>query len=176
MLILERKFAPKLKVNWIEHHMTWFCAYDVLCHYTHPASFIHVHTSSCPPWCIHEIHLVHIHAIGVPRTVVRAKLHKAWTPKLESVREPEVQSDGTVGNVGSVREAEHKVFLCVGLGKPRSIISLLLLKQLIIYVICIVALSGRSCLEPLLHYIIPCLDIWIPESYVDRIDHMLSPS
>jgi hypothetical protein len=34
--------------------MTWSCAYDVLCHYTHPASFIHVHTSSCPPWCIHE--------------------------------------------------------------------------------------------------------------------------
>jgi hypothetical protein len=29
-------------------------------------------------------------------------------------------------------------------GKPQSIISLLLSKQLIIYVICIVALSGRS--------------------------------
>lgn len=63
-----------------------------------------------------------------------------------------------------------------GQGKPRSIISLLLSKQLIIYVICIVALSGRSWLEPLLHYIIPWPDIWIPESYVDRIDSMLSPA
>jgi hypothetical protein len=62
------------------------------------------------------------------------------------------------------------------LSKPRSIISLLLLKQLIIYVICIVALSGRSYLEPLLHYIIPCPDIWIHESYVDRIIYMLSPA
>jgi hypothetical protein len=111
MLIPERKFAPNLKVNWIEHHMTWSCVYDVLCHYTHPASFIHVHTSSCPPWCIHEIYLVHIHAIGVPRIIVWAKLRKAWTPKLESVREPEVQSDGTVGNAGAVREAEPEAVL-----------------------------------------------------------------
>jgi hypothetical protein len=45
-------------------------------------------------------------------------------------------------------------------GKPRSIISLLPLKTInYIYVISIVALSGRSWLKTLLHNIIPCPDI-----------------
>jgi hypothetical protein len=34
------------------------------------------------------------------------KLHKAWTPKLESIREPEVQSDEAGEGVGIVLEAE----------------------------------------------------------------------
>jgi hypothetical protein len=29
VLIPERKFAPKVEVIWIEHHITWFCAYVV---------------------------------------------------------------------------------------------------------------------------------------------------
>jgi hypothetical protein len=40
------------------------------------------------------------------------KLHKAWPVKLESIRELEAQSDETGGDVGVVREAEPKVFLC----------------------------------------------------------------
>jgi hypothetical protein len=34
------------------------------------------------------------------------KLRKAWTPKLESIREPEVQSNETEEDVGTVLEAE----------------------------------------------------------------------
>jgi hypothetical protein len=130
---------------------------------------------SSHPWCIHEIHLVHIHAIGVLRIVVRAKLRKTWTPKLESIREPEVQSEETWGNAGTVREARPKAVL-VYLRQAPEHYKPPTFKQLIIYVICIVALSGRSCLEPLLHYIIPCPDILIHESYVDRIVYMLSPA
>jgi hypothetical protein len=176
MLIPERKFSPKLKVIWIEHHMTWSSTYDVLCHYTHPASFIHVHTSSCPPWYIHEIHLVHIHAIGVLRIVVPEKLRKAWTPKLESIRGQEAQSDGTRGDEGTVAERWTPNHPRTVKASPGALLSLLLSKQLIIYVICIVALSGRNCFEPLLHYIILCPDIRIHESYVDRIVYMLSPA
>jgi hypothetical protein len=38
--------------------------------------------------------------------MLRVKSHKAWTPKLESVREPEVQSDEAREDVGTVLEAE----------------------------------------------------------------------
>jgi hypothetical protein len=67
---------------------------------------MHVHKSLCHPWCIHEIHWVHIHVIGVPRIVSRAKSCWAWNPKLESVREPEVQSDEAGEGMGIVLEAE----------------------------------------------------------------------
>jgi hypothetical protein len=49
---------------------------------------------------------MHIHAIGVPRIVSRAKSRWAWKPKLESVQEPEAQSDETGEDVGIVLEAE----------------------------------------------------------------------
>jgi hypothetical protein len=70
-------------------------------------SFMHVHKSSCLR-CIHKIHLMHIHAIGVPRIVIRAKSRWAWNLKLNSVREPEVQSDETGEDVGIVLEAEPR--------------------------------------------------------------------
>jgi hypothetical protein len=38
----------------------------------------------------------------------RAKSRKAWTPKLESVREPEVQSDEAGEDVGTILEAEPR--------------------------------------------------------------------
>jgi hypothetical protein len=47
-----------------------------------------------------------MHAIGAPNIVMTVKLRKAWTPKLESVREPEVQSDEAREDVGTVHEAE----------------------------------------------------------------------
>jgi hypothetical protein len=49
---------------------------------------------------------MHIHAIGVPRIVSRAKSRWAWNPKLESVLESEVQSDEAGKDVGTVLEAE----------------------------------------------------------------------
>jgi hypothetical protein len=49
---------------------------------------------------------MHIHAIGVPRIVLRAKFRWAWNPKLKFVREPEVQSDEAGEDVGTVLEAE----------------------------------------------------------------------
>jgi hypothetical protein len=49
---------------------------------------------------------MHIHAIGVPRIVLRAKSRWAWKPKLKSVREPEVQSDEAGKDVETVLEAD----------------------------------------------------------------------
>jgi hypothetical protein len=115
------------------------------------ASLIHVHRSSCHPWYIHEIHWVHIHAIGVPRIMSRAKSRKAWTLKLESVREPEVQSDEAGGDVGTVLEAEPwTIFFRLRQTpehyKPPTF-------KVIIYIytcyICIVVLLYRSWLETL---------------------------
>jgi hypothetical protein len=106
MLIPERRFALNLK--WFEYSTTWlglclWCCYVITFMFS---SLIHVYKSSCHPWCIHEIHWVHIHAIGVPRIVSRARSRKAWTPKLKSVREPEVQSNEAGEDVGTVLEAE----------------------------------------------------------------------
>jgi hypothetical protein len=42
---------------------------------------------------------------------MRVKLHKAWPVKLESVREPEVQSDKPGGNAGAVHEAKPEAVL-----------------------------------------------------------------
>jgi hypothetical protein len=52
-----------------------------------------------------------MHAIGAPRNVTKVKFHKMYLVELEPVREPEVQSDGTGGDVRAIREAEPKVFL-----------------------------------------------------------------
>jgi hypothetical protein len=49
---------------------------------------------------------MHIHAIGVPRIVLRAKSRWTWNPKLKSVREPEVQSDEARKDVETVLEAD----------------------------------------------------------------------
>jgi hypothetical protein len=49
---------------------------------------------------------MHIHAIGVPRIVLRAKSRWVWNPKLKSVRELEVQSDEAGEGVGTVPKAE----------------------------------------------------------------------
>jgi hypothetical protein len=49
---------------------------------------------------------VHIHAIGVPRIVSRAKSRWAWNLKLKSVQEPEVQSGEAREDVGAVLEAD----------------------------------------------------------------------
>jgi hypothetical protein len=49
---------------------------------------------------------MHMHAIGAPRNVMKVKFHKAYPVELEPVREPEVQSDGTGGDAGAIREAE----------------------------------------------------------------------
>jgi hypothetical protein len=49
---------------------------------------------------------VHIHAIGAPRIVTIVKLRKSKTLKLESVREPEVQSDEAGEDVRTVLEVE----------------------------------------------------------------------
>jgi hypothetical protein len=107
MLIPERKFAPNLEVIWIEHHITWVlclrCCYVITPIFT---SVMRVHKSSCHPWCIHEIHWVHIHAIGVPRIMSRVKSRWAWNPKWESIRGPEVQSDEAGEDVGTVLEAK----------------------------------------------------------------------
>jgi hypothetical protein len=107
VLIPERKIAPNLEVIWIEHHITWFCAYNVAMslHSSshHSCTSINHHVIF---GCIHEIHWMHIHAIGVPRIVLRAKSHWVWNPKLKSVREPEVQSDEAGEDVGTILEAE----------------------------------------------------------------------
>jgi hypothetical protein len=52
-----------------------------------------------------------MHAIGAPRNMMKVKFHKTYPVELEPVREPEVQSDETGGDVGIVREAKLKVFL-----------------------------------------------------------------
>jgi hypothetical protein len=49
---------------------------------------------------------MHIHAIGVPRIMSRAKSLWAWNPKLESVREPEVQSGEAGKDVETVLEVD----------------------------------------------------------------------
>jgi hypothetical protein len=127
MLITERGFAPKLKVIWIEHHVTWLLLLRLLQCSSH-LSFIHAHklimsfimsSSHTYSYIRHVIlplvhtwnSLVHIHAIGVSRIVVQAKLRKAWTPKLESIWEPEVQSDEPGANAGAVHEAEPEAIL-----------------------------------------------------------------
>jgi hypothetical protein len=69
---------------------------------------MHVHKSACHSWCIHEIHWMHIHAIGVSRIVSRAKSRWAWNLKLKSVQVPEVQSDEAREDVGIVLEAEPR--------------------------------------------------------------------
>jgi hypothetical protein len=46
--------------------------------------------------------LVHIHAIGVPRSVTMVKFHKTYLMELEPVRGQEAQSDGTRGGEGTV--------------------------------------------------------------------------
>jgi hypothetical protein len=148
MLIPERRFAPKLKVILIEHPVTWLLLLRLLQCSSH-LSFIHAHKFIMS----HLVHtwnsLVHIHAIGVPRIMIWVKSHKAWTPEVESVREPEVQSDKTGGDVGAVREAEPKVFLCqlrqaLEHYKPPTFKAI----NYICYIY-IVALSGKSRLEPL---------------------------
>jgi hypothetical protein len=105
MLIPERKFAPKLEVIWIEHHMTWFVLMMLPCHYIYLRIIHACHKSSCHPWCIHEILWVHIHAIGVPRIVLQEKFRWAWNPKLKSVWGPEVQSDEAGEDVGTILKA-----------------------------------------------------------------------
>jgi hypothetical protein len=42
---------------------------------------------------------------------MRVKLLKVWLLKLESIREPKVQSDEPGGNTGAVREAEPEAVL-----------------------------------------------------------------
>jgi hypothetical protein len=48
--------------------------------------------------------LVHIHAIGVPRTVTMVKFHKTYPMELEPVWGQEAQSNGTRGDEGTVAE------------------------------------------------------------------------
>jgi hypothetical protein len=141
-------FAPKIKVIWIEHHVTWLLLLRLL-HCSSHSSFIHAHKFIMS----HLVHtwnsLVHIHAIGVPRIVIRMKSHKAWAPKLESVREPEVQSDESGGDVGAVHEAKPEAFLCWLRQAPEHYKPPYFKAINYICYICIVALSGRSWLEPL---------------------------
>jgi hypothetical protein len=49
---------------------------------------------------------MHMHAIGAPRNVTKVKFNQAYPVKLEPVREPEVQSNGTGGDTGAISEAE----------------------------------------------------------------------
>jgi hypothetical protein len=49
---------------------------------------------------------MHIHAIGVSRIVSQARSRWAWNLKLESVLEPEVQSDEAGEDVKTVLEAD----------------------------------------------------------------------
>jgi hypothetical protein len=49
---------------------------------------------------------MHIHAIGVPRIVLQAKFRWAWNLKLESVQEPEAQSDKAGKGVETVLKAD----------------------------------------------------------------------
>jgi hypothetical protein len=49
---------------------------------------------------------MHIHAIGVPRIVIRAKSRWTWNLKLESVLEPEAQFDEAGEGVGTILEAD----------------------------------------------------------------------
>jgi hypothetical protein len=151
MLTLERRFALNLK--WFEWSTTWlglcfWCCYVITFIFT---SFIHVHKSSCYPWCIHEIHWVHIHAIGVLRIVTTVKLCKAWIPKLESVREPEVLSDEAGEDVGTVLEAKPwSIFFWLRQTlehyKPPTFKAIIYIYT---YYICIIALRYRSWLETL---------------------------
>jgi hypothetical protein len=49
---------------------------------------------------------MHIHAIGVLRIVSQARSRWAWNPKLESIQEPEVQSDEAGKDVETVLEGD----------------------------------------------------------------------
>jgi hypothetical protein len=49
-----------------------------------------------------------MHAKGALRNVMKVKFHTTYPVELEPVREPEVQFDGTRGDVGAIREAKPK--------------------------------------------------------------------
>jgi hypothetical protein len=153
MVIPERRFVPKHEVIWLEYHMNWslclWCCYVITFIF---ASFIHVHKSSCYLWCIHEIHLVHIHAIGVPRIVSRAKSHKAWTPKLGSIQEPKVPSDEAREDAGAVREAEPEAFLWRLRQAPKHYKTPYFSKQILYMCYMYCCITYRSWVKPLLHW------------------------
>jgi hypothetical protein len=67
--------------------------------------------------------------------MIWVKSHKAWTLKLESVQEPEVQSDETGGDTGAIREVEPEAVL---VRFPRALQASYIKMQLIIYVIYVV--------------------------------------
>jgi hypothetical protein len=120
---------------------------------------IPISVMSSHPWCIHEVDPMHMHAIGAPRNVTKVKFHKTYLVKLEPVREPEVQSDGTGGDVGATRESRAQSLRLCRLRQVPEHYKPPTFKVINYVCICIVALGGRSCLEPLLHYIIPYPDI-----------------
>jgi hypothetical protein len=133
-----------LQCHHIHHRIILTCSYDSLC---------------CP-WCIHEINLVHIHAIGVPRIMIPVKSRKAWDPKLESIWELEVQSVEPGGDVGTVREAKPEAILRRLRQALEHYKTPTLQSNYYIYVICIVALSIGVGWNPCCITIIPCLAIW----------------
>jgi hypothetical protein len=131
------------------------------CHHIHLRIILTCsYDSSCHPWCIQKIHLVHIHAIGVLRIVIWVKSCKVWALKLESIQEPEVQSFEPRGDVGTVREAGPEAILRRLRQAPEHYKTPTFQRNYYIYVICIVALSIGVGWNPCCITIIPCPTIW----------------
>jgi hypothetical protein len=90
-----------------------------------------------------------MHTIGAPRNVTKVKFHKTYPMELEPVQGQEAQSDETGGDTGAIREAKPKAILICLRQAPEHYKPLTLKAINYIYVICIVALTGRSWLETL---------------------------
>jgi hypothetical protein len=90
--------------------------------------FIHDHyvIISCHLLCIHDIYLVHVHAIGVPAGVTLLEFEGTYLEEQPPpVPEPQVQAPEGVLKEGVADYPDRQPCNFVK-GKPRSIISLLI--------------------------------------------------
>jgi hypothetical protein len=111
---------------------------------------------------MHDIYLAHLHAIGVPEGVTLLEFEDPSEEQQQPTPEvQEVQPSGEVPDEVAIECPKHRPCNFVK-GKPRSILSLLILEMQLKYYcyIYIVALSlGVGC-KHLLHWLSnPCLDI-----------------
>jgi hypothetical protein len=110
--------------------------------------------------CIHDIHLLHIHAIGVPEGVTLLEFggtsQEASEVQQSEPRVQEVQLAGEVSDEVVIDCPDHVPCNFVK-GKPRSIISLLPSEMQLSVMLYIVALSDRCWMKPLAAYVpYPC--------------------
>ena len=78
--------------------------------------------------CIHDIYLVHRHAIGVPEGVTLLEFEEPSEQQQPTPEVQEVQPSGEVPDEVTVECLDHRPCTFVK-GKPRSILSLLISKM-----------------------------------------------